>query len=151
VEIRVALKKDLPEITEIVRSSALPHEDCHEHWRGFFVAEQAGRIVAAGGLQVCGPVGLVRSVAVLTEHRGKGIGAEIYGRIETRALELGIDDLYLLTETASRYFEHLGFVERSRSDLPAAITATKQFRELCPRSATVMCKKLGREADPHRP
>jgi amino-acid N-acetyltransferase len=151
VEIRKALEKDLVEITGVVRASGLPAEDCHEHWPDFFVAEQDGQIIATGGLQVCGAAGLVRSVAVITEYRGHGIGAEIYDRIETRAFEVGIEDLYLLTETAMGYFEGLGFTERARSELPMAITATKQFRDLCPQSATAMWKTLKGRNNPYEP
>lgn len=53
---------------------------------------------------------------------------------------------YLLTTTADRFFEQLGYETLSRSEAPSAITATPQFSGLCPGSSIFMGKELGANA-----
>jgi amino-acid N-acetyltransferase len=57
---------------------------------------------------------------------------------------LGINWLYLLTETASEYFEAKGYERISREDAPAALSASSEFSHVCPVSAIVMKKPLAR-------
>ena len=142
--LRAASIEDLTQIEQIVRASGLPVEDCRDHLSNFFVAVEDTRVIGVGGLQVCGSTGLVRSLAVVPEHRRKGIGARIYRQIETRASQLGIGELYLLTVSAHGYFENLGFTRRARGEVPAPVAVTKQFVTLCPESAVLMFKNNGR-------
>ncbi len=137
---REATATDLIAIKTLLDSSKLPSDDCDEHIGHFFVAEDRGRIIGAGGLEICGADGLVRSIVITPEHRGNGIAKKIYQQIEDRAYGLGVSTLYLLTESAAEYFKKLGFVVKKRSETPKSIMQTKQFRELCPSSATVMCR-----------
>ncbi len=135
---RSAAKDDLPMIKKILNHNNLPSEDCDSHVDNFFVSEIKGKIVGVGGLEVCGAFGLVRSIVVIPEYRGRGIAREIYNLVEGRAYDLGINSLYLLTETASEYFVKLGFSVKNRAEIPEAIIETKQFSELCPSTAKVM-------------
>jgi len=136
---RKATTADLKVIRELLRSSKLPSDDCNEHIENFIVVEDKGKIIGTGGLELYGANGLVRSIAVTPEYRGNGIAREIYRQIEDRAYASGIRALYLLTESATGYFKKQGFVVRNRSGTPDSIRQTKQFRELCPSSATIMC------------
>jgi amino-acid N-acetyltransferase len=78
----------------------------------------------------------------MPKNQRKGIGELIYQSIEHKAGELGITALYLLTESAEVYFTKLGFLVKERSDVPVAIENTKQFKVLCPSTATVMVREL---------
>ena len=57
-------------------------------------------------------------VVVDPRVRGTGLGRQIVGASERLATELGIRELYLLTETASDWFPRLGYraVERAVDD-----------------------------------
>jgi len=136
---RKATTADLKVIRELLSASKLPSDDCDEHIENFIVVEDKGKIIGTGGLELCGANGLVRSIAVTPEYRGNGIAREIYRQIEDKAYDSGIRALYLLTESATGYFKKLGFVVKDRSGIPDAIKQTRQFRELCPSSATIMC------------
>ena len=107
-----------------------------------FLAIQEGKFFGLGGLQICGAIGLVRSIVVVPEYRGRGIAREIYRLIESRAREIGIKALYLLTDTAAEYFLKLGFSVKNRNDIPTSVTQTKQFSELCPSSAKIMFREI---------
>jgi amino-acid N-acetyltransferase len=92
-------------------------------------------LVGVIGLQVCDEVAMLRSLAVDPADRDRGIAAALCEHVFVLA---GERDLYLLTESADRYFARLGFEPVERENVPAAIRATAQFSALCPSSARVM-------------
>jgi len=141
---RAAEKEDLPWIKGILSQNNLPSEDCDSHIDNFIVSEKEGKIIGIGGLEICGMYGLVCSIAVISECRGRGIAKEIFTLLENRAHDRGIITLYLLTETAAGYFLKLGFSVNEREKIPQAIIKTKQFSELCPSTAKVMCRDIVR-------
>jgi N-acetylglutamate synthase-like GNAT family acetyltransferase len=107
---------------------------------GYVVARSAQRVVAAAGLEVHGPVGLLRSVAVLPPERGSGLGRRLVEDRLRAAREQRLRAVYLLTTTASDYFRGLGFVEASRAEAPAPLLKSTEFTTLCPASAACLCK-----------
>ncbi len=135
---RDAAIADFPGIQELLSRSKLPNDDFVAHIKNFIVYVENHNIVAVGGLEICGAFGLLRSIAVASEHRGKGIAKKIYELLKVRAHGLGINRLYLLTESSIEYFANLGFRIMDRADAPELIMETKQFKELCPLSATLM-------------
>ncbi len=137
---REATAADLAAIKALLNASKLPSNNCDEHIENFIVAEYRGKIIGAGGLEICDTEGLVRSIVIAAEYRGNGIAQKIYQRIEDKAYHLAITALYLLTESATEYFKSLGFSIKQRSEIPTSIMQTKQFMELCPSSATIMCR-----------
>ncbi len=145
MQYRTAKKKDLTDIKKILKQSNLPTKDCDSHADNFIVVEQEGEIIAAGGLEIYGALGLVRSIVVIPEYRGKGISRKILTILEDRAYDRGVNTLYLLTETAEKYFKNLGFSVKKRSETPEAIVKTKQFSDLCPSSATIMHRDIIRK------
>jgi amino-acid N-acetyltransferase len=103
------------------------------------------------GLERFGPVGLLRSLAVSTGARGRGLGRALVSAIEDEARSSGIADLYLLTTTADEFFSRLGYVRIARDETPVAIASTAQFSALCPSSAVVMRKSMGLSANAATP
>ena len=61
---------------------------------------------------------------------------------ERLAQSQGAKEMYLLTTTAVRFFERLGFVRVEREAAPVTIQRTQEFATLCPSSSTVMMKQL---------
>ncbi|MCU7919345.1 MAG: GNAT family N-acetyltransferase [Candidatus Thiodiazotropha sp. (ex Epidulcina cf. delphinae)] len=139
---RQATDADLQTIKELLDIGKLPLDDCAEHIEDFIVIEEKGKIIGMGGLEICGAVGLVRSIVVDPAYRGSGIAKNIFRLIEVRAIALGINRLYLLTESATEYFARLGFSIQERSEVPASVMATRQLKELCPSSARVMFREV---------
>jgi amino-acid N-acetyltransferase len=87
-------------------------------------------------------MGLLRSVAVEPSVRRSGLGEALVGGIVAQARELGLRELYLLTTTAPEFFERLGFSHVIRSDVPAAVAESWEFRTGCPQSAQAMRRAL---------
>lgn len=139
---REAILDDLETIRGLLDICKLPSVDCAEHLNNFVLVEKNDKVVGVGSLEVYDNVGLVRSVAVLPNSRNSGVGKMIYELIEKKAIDLGVRVLYLLTESADKYFSNLGFSVKNRNEAPLSIMKTKQFKDLCPSTAKVMYREL---------
>lgn len=139
---RQATDLDLKDIISLLDNNKLPSNDCNEHIKNFIVIENNNEIIGAGGLEVYDDIGLVRSIVVDQQYRSNGIAKKLYKLIEAQAYQFNIKSLYLLTETAIEYFNKLGFEIKQRSEIPITIIQTKQLKELCPASATVMYREI---------
>jgi protein-tyrosine-phosphatase len=53
-----------------------------------------------------------------------------------------IEQLFLLTQTAQRFFEHQGYRVIDRQSVPRDVQGSAEFRSLCPASAVCMAKDL---------
>ena len=134
--IRPATETDSPAIAALVRSAKLP-VDGIEHAR-FTVADHAGRIVGCAGLEVYGGSGLLRSVAVDPEWRGRGVGDALVRAVLDGAAQDKVDPVVLLTDTAPAWFPRFGFEVTTRENVPSALHASAEFKGACPDTATVM-------------
>jgi amino-acid N-acetyltransferase len=141
-----ATSQHLPAIAELLEACALPIEDlAQQDLSLFLVSEEENHIKAVGGLERFGNVALIRSVATTAVSRGQGLASRLVRQLEDMARSKGITTLYLLTETATGYFESLGYASCSRDSAPPVIKTSNQFSSLCPNSATLMVKQLARK------
>ncbi|NJL87375.1 MAG: hypothetical protein HC886_17575 [Leptolyngbyaceae cyanobacterium SM1_1_3] len=72
----------------------------------------------------------------------KNLGRQLVEEIETYAQYQGVKTLFLLTTTASDYFQKLGYHRCDRQQVPAEIANTSEFQHLCPDSAACLVKSL---------
>ncbi|WP_276482293.1 arsenic resistance N-acetyltransferase ArsN2 [Paraflavitalea pollutisoli] len=131
-----------PWIVSLLLGENLPVDDLPVLLDNFFVAMDEEVPVGFIGMETYGQYGLLRSMVVHPDYRNKHIAAILVGRLEMKAHELGITELFLLTETASGYFQKKGFVIVDRNSVPEPITRSSEFAYVCPVSATVMRKSL---------
>jgi amino-acid N-acetyltransferase len=129
-------------IISLLQAEKLPTEDLPASLNNFFVALKDDGVVAAIGLEQYGNCGLLRSMVVNKEHRNNSIASALVKELENASIALGIDCIYLLTETAPLYFERKGYRTVTRDETPEAIKASSEFRNVCPVSAIVMKKNL---------
>jgi amino-acid N-acetyltransferase len=112
---------------------------------GYAVAEADGRVIGVEGIEVHGEDGLLRSAAVVSTWRGKGVGdALTRDRIEW-ARRQGLRSLYLLTTTAGEYFPRFGFAPAARDAAPAEVRKSREFSEACCATALFMVLPLTTE------
>jgi N-acetylglutamate synthase-like GNAT family acetyltransferase len=140
--IRSARADDQTGIERLLIDTHLPSEGIAPLLHGFLVAESGRDIVGVVGLEPCGEYALLRSTAVASDWRGKGVGKQLVERAVAHAESQGIRALYLLTTTAEHYFPSFGFQVTTRDAVPATVQATDEFRGACPASATVMCRAV---------
>ena len=133
---------DLPRLESLLQSQGLPADDCRQQLEHFVAVYDGERLIAAGGLEPAGDCGLLRSLVVAPERRGRGLGRCLTDFLLQRARERNLEAVYLLTETAGGYFPRHGFEPVERSEVPAAIAATRQFASLCPDSAICLRYRL---------
>lgn len=144
MEVRPATRDDLPAIRALLEDSALPASDVDgEGSQEFLVAREDGRLAGCIGLEVHGPAGLLRSFAVPSALRRRGIGAALHEAAVARARALGVRDLYVLTTTVKERALRTGFEEVAREEVPEALREGAQFRSLCPASAACLRLRLG--------
>ncbi|MGB0747421.1 MAG: arsenic resistance N-acetyltransferase ArsN2 [Magnetospiraceae bacterium] len=141
--VRIARPEDFPAITALLTANGLPTEDLPSAPARFFLAQtESGDLLACGGVECHGDLGLLRSLAVRTDQRGAGLGTALVEASLTYAQKAGHSAVYLLTNTAKPYFHRRGFATIPRAETPPAIRKTAEFSHLCPDSAVVMCRKL---------
>jgi len=136
-----ASSEDLEAVVDLLRECGLPHEDIHKHLSGLIVAKHDGRLIGTIALEAYNDVGLLRSLAVVSDQRNRGLGRALYWRIVADAQLRGVTTLYLLTTTASEYFSKLGFRVLDRSEVPPEIAATEEFSSLCPSNYSLSSQK----------
>lgn len=139
---RKAQDSDLAAIEALLSVSGLPFEDCHKHLSQFLVYDEASKILGVGGAEIYNEVALLRSIAIDSEHRGLGLARAIFLGLKSCLQQQGVQDLYLLTDSAELYFKYLGFAQITRDKVPQEIKQTDQFSSLCPSSAQVMTLRL---------
>ena len=138
ITLRQASQEDFPAIEKLLRATKLPVDGVNDSLDSFVVAERDDFIVGVAGVERCGRYGLLRSVAVDPQMRGRGIGGALIERLIADSKDKEIPELYLLTTTAEKYFPAFGFTKIDRDATPAEVQDTSEFKELCPSSAAVM-------------
>ena len=130
VIIRPARTSDVRMIRELIdtyspggrllsKNTVTIYEDVQE----FVVADSDGVVVGCGALHVMWEdLGEVRTVAVLPEVTGQGVGGAILDELLDRARRLGLSRLFCLTfETG--FFGHRGFQPIEEAPVDASIYA----------------------------
>jgi len=138
MRLRPATEDDLAAVAELLSASKLPLDGVEENLADFIVAEEGERISGVIGIERYGEAALLRSAAVSPDSRGHGLGSRLVEELLERATAGGIHDIYLLTTTAEEYFPRFGFKRSTRSQVPEAVRASREFQGACPDTAVVM-------------
>jgi len=136
--------RDLPALEALVSAAELPLDGARAAFRHGVVARVDGRVAGGAAIEPYGPVGLLRSVVVAADRRGEGLGRAVVAAAERLAAELGMTELYLLTETAEGWFSRLGYERIERAEIPAAVQDSVEFTTACATTAAVMVRRLPR-------
>ena len=103
-----------------------PLSELYDHMRDYFVAENTGRgnrIQAVCGLGICWEdLAEIKSLAVLEESQGKGLGSRLVDACLKEARHFGLKRIFVLTYVPD-FFGRFGFQEVSKSFLPQKIWA----------------------------
>lgn len=141
VMVRDARASDLPAVLSLLEGAGLPTAGVAEWLPRFVVAEAEGKLAGAAGVEAYLEDGLLRSVVVAEEWRGRGLGAKLVARVLDDATRAGLLRVYLLTMTAEQYFPRLGFRRIAREEVSQAVQQSPEFQSICPSSAAVMVRE----------
>lgn len=129
-EVRRARTADVPGIRSLVdaytgerrllaKATVTLYEDVQE----FFVAVDGERVVGCGALHVLWEdLAEVRTLAVLPEAKGKGVGAALLTRLMENATDIGVHRLFCLT-FETEFFSRHGFVTATEALVGSDIQA----------------------------
>jgi len=136
-------QSSLAELSNLLKSNKLPFQDI-QLGRGVMVSycDAGDRLIGSGGIEVYGSFALMRSVAVDARERGKSLGREIVDDLLERAKVKGVNEVYLLTDTARGFFARLGFTDVPREQVPEAVHESTEFKSVCPASAACMVYRI---------
>ncbi|MEK7503712.1 MAG: N-acetyltransferase [Patescibacteria group bacterium] len=109
-----------------------PIYEIYTNIRDFFIAEKENKVIGCCALHVLGKeyrpghkgavLAEVRSLAILKEERGKGIGTQLVKECIREAKEMEIDKLFMLTTPKNvKFFQNSGFKKIGKSNLPQKI------------------------------
>ncbi|HMK82487.1 MAG TPA: arsenic resistance N-acetyltransferase ArsN2 [Candidatus Bathyarchaeia archaeon] len=142
IRIGSASKEELADILALLDECELPKEGLAAYLPTILVARVMDSVVGCAALELYQEYALLRSVAVKPLFRGRGLGM----RLTRAALDLAkhhqVSVVYLLTETAIKFFVKLDFKPIQRSNVPQKVQSSIQFTTLCPDTATVMMISL---------
>ena len=140
--IEPARRDDLPGAITLLETLGLPPDGLADHVGSLLVARQEGTLAGTAALEIYGDAALLRSVAIATPFQRRGLGLELTQAALQLARSRGIEEVFLLTTTAERFFPRVGFEVVSRADVPPAVQQSVEFTSACPASAIVMRKRL---------
>lgn len=135
-------------IVSLLQSQKLPTEDLPAVLDNFLIVTEEDNLVGLIGLERYGHYGLLRSMVVHPDYRNRQIAERLVQQLEETAKASGIATMYLLTETAEKYFCRKGYNTIHRSEVPSMLMQSSEFSHVCPASATVMKKKLTNKSVP---
>jgi amino-acid N-acetyltransferase len=104
--------------------------------------DENGTMIATGALEFYSSYSLLRSIAVCNELRGKSLGGKIVSDLMNEARRRDVSEIFLLTETASIFFEKIGFKKMDRDHVPKSLKASTEFASVCSVSAVCMSYNL---------
>lgn len=137
-----ARASDLPLVESLLSVAGLPLDGLREAFESGVVVRDDEVVVGAAAIERYGSAGLLRSVVVVPERRGTGVGRDLVEAAERLARDEGIHELYLLTETAAAWFAHLGYAVVTRAEAAAAVGESIEFTTACPATAVAMRRVL---------
>ncbi len=99
---------------------------------GFFLPGSAAAPNGLVGLEFLKRDALLRSLVVVPEQRGSGLGSALVERAESHARARGARAIFLLTTTAERFFRSRGYVPADRATAPEAVRTSREIRRPLP-------------------
>lgn len=142
INYRTAEVSELSEIIILLDNNNLPTADISSSDIKLFVGDYNNSIIGVIGIEIYSRIGLLRSLAVDDNFKNLNIGKTLVINLLSYCKQNYIESLYLLTETAERYFEKFGFITIDRSIVPETIKQSKEYKEICPVSAVIMQAKM---------
>ncbi|MCH7514786.1 MAG: GNAT family N-acetyltransferase [Bacteroidetes bacterium] len=132
--------EDIHILADLLRAEGMCVDDldCVDVLNGMYDSDDM--LIGSFGLELFGGHALLRSIVVISDLRGRGIGVDLVNNALESAKEHNVRQLYLLTTTADRFFAKFGFKITDRNTAPESITSTTEFQTFCP--DTAVCMKL---------
>jgi len=137
--IRTAVEADFPVIKKLLSENDLTTAGVEEQLSNFLVAD-SGEVIGLIGLEFAANAVMLRSMVINHELRNYGIATALVNRSLEIARQAGIEEAYLLTNTAEKFAARWGFYKVERSQIPEELMKSSALHRFCPASS--VCMKL---------
>lgn len=118
---RRATVEDLPQLVELWRLEQLPADVLEKRFTEFqVVSDEMGQVLAAIGMQIAGPQGLLHSEAIAKPESGDDLRERLWNRFQTIIHNHALEQLW--TQMSSPFWRHKGF-ERAPTNQVASLPA----------------------------
>ena len=131
MEIYPVTQNDFSKAIDLLKKNDLPTLDITGTTKLFVILE-GDDVVGVVGLETHDHDGLLRSLCVSESKRNNGLGAELVDFMESYASTQNVHCLFLLTTTASDFFNKRGYEEVNRNKVPQPIQESTEFASVCP-------------------
>jgi amino-acid N-acetyltransferase len=128
-------------VIALLKSCGLPTEDISDTTKLFFAVD-GNEILGTIGIEFYDDVALLRSLAVIQEKQGQGLGKQLVEFIEVFAKQSGAKELILLTTSAEEFFIKNFYHVVEKNSIPGKIKQSSEFTSTCPSTAIAMKKVL---------
>jgi len=135
-------KEETGGLKQLLSSGQLCFNDINESGVQLFGVRIKGELVGYFGYELFNNLALFRSMVVVPEVRRSGTGSLIWEQAKKQLRKEGVNDVYLLTNTAAPFFSKQGFKEIIRASAPEPILGTTEFKEFCPSDSVCMNIKI---------
>jgi UDP-N-acetylmuramate: L-alanyl-gamma-D-glutamyl-meso-diaminopimelate ligase len=134
-----ARASDTPTVKALIDRVSLSYADLEAHLDDLLVLRDGGQVIGCVAMEMHEDAGLLRSLAVVPERRGEGLGWMLADAALARARQRGARRVFLVTERATDFFaEKFGFKAAERSAIDAAVLESTVFRAARLAKATAM-------------
>lgn len=138
-----AKAEDLHAVQALLQAVGLPIEGLTDAFpEGYALIREGSALLGVAGIEVYADVALLRSVAVAPVQRSRGLGRVLVADRLRAARQRRLSCVYLLTTTASDFFQCLGFAKVERAAAAAQIQQSREFTSICPASAICLAFAL---------
>ena len=125
----------------LIKENGLPVNDIHTGTQ-LFIMEEGKDVIGTVAVEYDFDNALLRSLSVKKDKTGEGLGGRLVDFIEDYVSQQGVINIYILTNTASKFFQKRGYETVPRENAPEFIRNTSEFSSVCPASAVFMKKEL---------
>ena len=134
--------QEIQDIIKLLIKEKLPTEGVEKNISNFLSLYINDKLIGTIGLEIYDNKGLLRSLVIDEFYQGKGYGKILCNKLFEKARQKKINELFLLTETAPKFFLTIGFKKIPRESADEKVKTSDEFKSICPSTAVCMQLKL---------
>ena len=128
-------------VSKLLHQNNLSTEGITEKDVQFFAMYEEEIALGIGAFTVCGVFAMLRSVCIDHRYQKRGLGNVLCNQLFIKAKELGLENIYLLTDTAEGFFKKQNFNRIKREELPIVLENNILVQSACSMNSVVMYRK----------
>ena len=128
VRLRPGSRTDLRYVIALLGRCGLPTADVADIIESFYLAFDADRIIGCAAAEQHGHSILIRSVAVDSAYRCRGIASRLFEALLMRARGTAVRNAYLMSSSAQAFFARWGFSLLPADKVPSDVRASAAFK-----------------------